>query len=161
MTVLVPMRAESFAGFFEQAVAGYAADNVASGRWLAHEAVQLARAETERLLPHGVATPDHHLYDIKACADGDTVGHLWFAALPRGGRRIAYLFQIEVYPSFRRRGHARAALNALEPLAGTLGLFEIALNVFGSNAEAQWLYRTAGYGVTSISMHKHLSRDGA
>src|SRR5262245_57311661 len=108
MTVLSPMPAESLAGFFEQAVAGYAADNVASGRWLEHEALQLARAETERLLPDGVATLDNHLYEIKASADGDVVGHLWFAAMSRGSRRIAYLVQIEIYPAFRRQGHARA-----------------------------------------------------
>jgi ribosomal protein S18 acetylase RimI-like enzyme len=160
MTVLAPMPAESFGAFFEHAVAGYAADNVASGRWLEHEALQLARSETERLLPNGVATPDNHLYEIKASTNGEVVGHLWFAAMSRGSRRIAYLFQIEVYPPFRRRGHARAALRALESVAATKGLSGVALNVFGSNAEAQALYRATGYSVTSISMHKNVPPAG-
>jgi ribosomal protein S18 acetylase RimI-like enzyme len=161
MTILVPLPAESFATFFDRAAAGYAADNVASGRWSADEALQLARSEGERLLPQGVATPDNYFYEIKASADGDTVGQLWFAALPRGSQRIAYLFQIEVYPDFRRRGHARAALRAFESLAAELGLSGTALNVFGSNKEAQTLYAAAGYSVTSISMHKSLPRNGA
>ena len=33
MTVLVPMSAEVFKGYVENAVAGYARDNVESGRW--------------------------------------------------------------------------------------------------------------------------------
>ena len=161
MTILAPLPAGSFAAFFERAAAGYAADNVASGRWPAHEALQLARAEGERLLPDGFATPDNYFYEIRASAGGETVGQLWFAALPRGSQRIGYLFQIEIYPAFRRRGHARAALDAFESLAAGLGLSATALNVFGSNTQAQALYAAAGYSVTSLGMHKSLLRDGA
>ena len=66
MTVLVATQAHACATFFEEAVSGYAADNVASGRSLEHEAMQLARSETERLLPNGVGTADNYLYEIKA-----------------------------------------------------------------------------------------------
>jgi ribosomal protein S18 acetylase RimI-like enzyme len=156
VTVLVPMPPEAYPAFFETAVAGYAADNVASGRWLEHEALQLARAETERLLPNGVATADNFLCEIKAEPNGSSVGFLWFAALARGGRRVAYLFQLYIYPQFRRRGHAKGALAAIEPLAANLGLSSVALNVFGSNVEAKKLYQAAGYAVTSLSMHKNL-----
>jgi ribosomal protein S18 acetylase RimI-like enzyme len=62
-----------------------------------------------------------------------------------------------VHPQFRRRGHARAALAAMEPLAPSLGLTGIALTVFGSNAEAQALYRAAGFDVTNIGMQRNLS----
>ena len=161
MTVLVPMRPEAFPAFLESAVAGYAADNVASGRWLEQEAEHLSRAEHERLLPNGPATPDNYLFEILAIPDGPSVGFLWFVPHARGGRRLAYLTQLVVYPQFRRQGHARAALLAMEPLATALGLSGIALNVFGSNAEAQALYRAAGYDVTSISMHKNLPRNAA
>jgi ribosomal protein S18 acetylase RimI-like enzyme len=159
MTVLAPMRPEAYPAFLEAAVAGYAADNIASGRWLEHEAEQLSRAENERLLPNGVATPDNYLFEILANPDGPTVGFLWFAPLTRGGRRLAYLTQLLVYPPFRRKGHALAALAAMEPLATALGLSGVALNVFGSNAAAQALYRAAGYDVTSISLHKNFARN--
>jgi ribosomal protein S18 acetylase RimI-like enzyme len=161
MTLLVPMRPEAFPAFFEAAVSGYAADNIASGRWLEHEAEQLARAETERLLPNGVATPDNHVLEILATSSGPCVGFLWFGALARGNRRVAFLYQLFVYPAFRRRGHALAALAALEAFALELGLSGVALNVFGSNAEAQALYRAAGYAVTSISMHRNALRNVA
>jgi ribosomal protein S18 acetylase RimI-like enzyme len=161
VTVLAPMPAEAYPAFIETAVAGYAADNVASGRWLEHDAVQLARAETERLLPNGIATADNYLCELKAEPNGASVGFLWFAALARGGLRVAYIFQLHVHPQFRRRGHARGALAAVEPLARSLGLSSVALNVFGSNVEAQELYRAAGYAVTSISMHKNLPPNAA
>lgn len=155
------MRQEAFTAFFEVAVAAYAADNVASGRWLEHEAEQLSRAENERLLPNGVATPDNHLFEILASTGGPAVGSLWFVPHVRGARRMAYLTHLFVHPRFRRQGHALAALAAIEPIVAGLGLSGIALNVFGSNAAAQALYREAGYGVTALSMHKSLSSHAA
>jgi len=126
MTALVPMQPEAFAAFLEIASAGYAADNVASGRWLDHEALQLARAESEALLPNGVATPDNYLFEILADPGGPSVGFLWFAALARGSRRVAYLYQLEVHPPFRRCGHGLAALALLESIASDLGLSAVA-----------------------------------
>lgn len=151
---LAPMRAEAFTAFFDTAVAAYAGDNVAAGRWRADEAPALARAETERLLPQGAATPEHHLLEI---VDGGTaVGFLWFAAMSRGSTRVAFVYQIYVHAGFRRRGHARAALQALEGIVGGLGLAGIALHVFGSNTGAQALYRSLGYGTTSLNLFKPL-----
>ena len=61
------------------------------------------------------------------------------------------------YPEHRRQGHGRAALVQVEKLAEAMGLTGVALNVFGSNSAAQALYRSLGYSVTSLSMHKPLS----
>jgi ribosomal protein S18 acetylase RimI-like enzyme len=154
MTILAPMPAERFPEFVDAAAASHAADNVASGRWSAQEAEALARAELERLLPNGHGTPDHYLYDIKSEPEGAALGFVWFANLARGSKRVAYLFQLLVLPQHRRRGHARAALAAVEALAAEQGLTTLALNVFGSNLAAQELYRSVGYVVTSMSMQK-------
>jgi len=129
---------------------------VASGRWLAQESEQLARSELDRLLPRGLETPDHYLYEVTAEADGPVVGFLWFGSVPRGSSKVAFVFQIFVYPAYRRQGHGRAALLQVEAVARSLGLSGVALNVFGSNAGAQALYRSLGYAVTSLSMHKPL-----
>lgn len=161
MTFLERMPAVAFPAFVDAAVAAYAVDNMASGRWLAHEAEQLARSELERLLPGGVATPDNHFYEIKGQPAGAPVGFVWFAAMPRGERRLAYVFQLLVYSQFRRRGHARAALVAVESLASGLGLSSIELNVFASNSAAQSLYESIGYNVASTSMRKELPPDVA
>ena len=143
-----------FDAFVEAAARSHAADNVASGRWLAQESEQLARSELGRLLPKGLETPDHYLYEVTAEADGPVVGFLWFGSVPRGSSKVAFVFQIFVYPAYRRQGHGRAALLQVEAVARSLGLSGVALNVFGSNAGAQALYRSLGYAVTSLSMHK-------
>jgi ribosomal protein S18 acetylase RimI-like enzyme len=156
MAILVPMVAERFPAFVDEASASHATDNVASGRWGAQEAGALARAELERLLPAGHSTPDHFFYEIKTEPEDTALGFVWFASLARGSIRVAYLFQLLVYPQHRRRGHARAALAAFENLARAQGITTLALNVFGSNVSAQELYRSAGYVVTSMSMHKEL-----
>jgi len=159
--MLSRMTDTSFAAFFEAAVEGYAKDNVASGRWLPDDALQLAREESLRLLPQGLATPDHHLFDIRDDADGRTVGHLWAARLERGQRKVAYIYQLQVLTEFRRQGRARAALLEFERIAGELGFDSVALNVFGSNTAAQALYHSLGFVTTNLNMQKHLPPRGA
>ena len=156
MTILVPMPEERFAEFVEAASASHASDNVDSGRWSAQEAGPLARAELEHLLPSGHSTPDHFIYEIKEGPEGVALGFVWLAFMVRGGRQVAYLFQLLVYPPHRRLGHARAALAAIEVLARGRGITTLSLNVFGSNLPAQELYKSLGYVVTSMSMHREL-----
>lgn len=158
MTKLARMREESFERFLELAVHGHAADNVASGRWAAQDAVLLARTEMTKLLPRGLATEDNDLYEIQLPRSGEVVGYLWAAALHRGVKKVAYVYQLYVLPDFRRQGHGRRALQEYETIARRGGFDSVALNVFGSNTIAQALYRSLGFAVTSIGMHKDLAR---
>lgn len=157
MSILEPMPRERFDEFVSVVIPSHAADNVASGRWLAHESLALAKAELERLLPQQAETPDHHFYEIKPNRADTGVGFVWLGTMPRGSVRVAFVFQLFVYPKHRRQGHGRAALVQVEKLAEAMGLTEVALNVFGSNSAAQALYRSIGYSVTSLSMHKPLA----
>jgi ribosomal protein S18 acetylase RimI-like enzyme len=157
MTILEPMPPERFDEFVEVVTPSHAADNVASGRWLEHESEPLARVELARLLPQQAATPDHYFYEIKPDPAGPRRGFVWLGTMPRGSVRVAFVFQLFVYPEHRRQGHGRAALAQVEKLAEAMGLTGVALNVFGSNVAAQALYRSLGYVVTSLSMHKPLS----
>jgi ribosomal protein S18 acetylase RimI-like enzyme len=156
MTTLKPMRAETYADYVASSVAGYAQDNVAAGRWPIEGALERSRAEFEGLLPQGLATPDNHLFEIKASDDGVTVGYVWLAVVVNHGLRGAYVYDLEVLPQYRRQGHAKRALLALEPVAAALGLPTIGLHVFGHNPGAQALYQQLGYGVTGINMLKRL-----
>ena len=160
MTTLVPMGEEAFAAFVATSVAGYADDNVAAGRWTADEALDIARAEFDRLLPQGRATPNNHLYEIRDDTGDRTVGFLWFATISRGSSKTAYVYQIEVHPEYRRLGHARAAFEAMESLAAAMGLSSIGLHVFGHAPGAQALYSSLGYQVTGINMQKRLPVTG-
>jgi ribosomal protein S18 acetylase RimI-like enzyme len=150
------MRAEAYASYLQAAVAGYAEDNVASGRWPKDGALERSLAEFEDLLPQGLETPGNHLFEIRPAKEGPIVGFLWFAVEERHGIRGAFVYDIEVKAEFRRQGHARRAFQALEPIVASLGLSSIGLHVFGHNPGAQALYGQLGYAVTGINMLKKL-----
>jgi ribosomal protein S18 acetylase RimI-like enzyme len=152
-TVLRPMTADDYAAWQAAAIPGYAADKVAAGQWTADEALARSAAEYHGLLPDGMATADNHLCTI-ADADGAAVGALWFAVTTKFGARIAYVYDVEVRPEHRRRGHAAAAFRALEAEVGRLGLAGIALHVFGHNHGARALYAGLGFEPTNISLYK-------
>jgi ribosomal protein S18 acetylase RimI-like enzyme len=158
MTVLVAMSPEVFADVMTSSIAAYASDNVAAGRWPPAGALERSRAEFQSQLPQGLATPDNHLLEIRATAHGPTVGHLWFAVQSQHGRRTAFVYDVEVQAGHRRQGHARRAFEALESLAGELGVDSIGLHVFAFNTAAKALYAALGYTVTGINMNKPLRR---
>jgi ribosomal protein S18 acetylase RimI-like enzyme len=157
MVRLAPMPPAAFAAYRESSIADYAEENVASGRWTEATALVQSREEFDRLLPQGVATAGHHLFEIRQAAPEDTVlGVLWLAEMELGGQRQGYVYHVWVHPEHRRRGHAQSAFLALEGVARELGLPVIGLHVFGHNLGAQELYRKLGYEVTGINMQKRV-----
>jgi ribosomal protein S18 acetylase RimI-like enzyme len=158
MTHLVPMGADTFAEYKAAEVASFAEDNVSCGRWPAEGALARSLAEFEDLLPQGAATPNNRLLEILESERGATVGYLWFAAQEREGQKIAFIYDIQVKPAFRRRGHAKKALTELEQMVKALGLARISLHVSGRNPEAQALYGQLGFAVMGISMSKALKK---
>ena len=155
-TVLRPMTPASYAVYLQHAVAGYAEDNVASGRWPAEGALTRSQADFDTLLPQGLATPDHHLFDLHAGADGPVVGFLWFGIDVSRGLRSAFVYDLGIHAPWRRQGHATRAYTALESRVRSFGLDRIGLHVFGFNTEAQALYARLGYGVTGLNLQKQL-----
>jgi ribosomal protein S18 acetylase RimI-like enzyme len=159
-TLLRPMTEAAFAAWFAHSVARYADENVAAGRWPAQGALARADEACRRLLPLGLATPGHQLFTLHQAGAGDEagveVGVLWLAVTEHPGGRSGYVYEVEVWPAHRRRGHARGAFLALEALARDQGLCDIGLHVFAHNEAAQALYRALGYEVTGINMQKRL-----
>ncbi len=156
MVTLAPMNSNTFASYREAAVAGYAADNITSGRWPQEGARQRSYEDFDDSLPQGLATPQNYLYDIVSKSTGATVGVIWFAVVVKNGLKSAFVYDVEVKPAFRRHGYARAAFTTLEPLVKALGLSSIGLHVFGNNPGAQALYHSLGYGITGVNMLKRL-----
>jgi len=156
VTLLVPMRAEAYAAYKAAGVAAYADEKVRAGMWAKEGALERSLAEIESLLPLGLGTPDHHLFEIVAAEGGPTVGYLWYAVEERSGHRGAYVYDVEVLEPFRRQGHAGRAFEALEAIVASMGLARIALHVSGFNTGAQDLYRQLGFKATGISMLKTL-----
>jgi ribosomal protein S18 acetylase RimI-like enzyme len=155
MVTLVPMTADTFERWRVAAIRGYAEDKVRVGAWPASEALARSERAFAELLPEGRATVGHELCSIVE-ETGAIVGALWFGPVDSLGPGTCFIWDIEVAPEARGRGHGRAALQALEPIARELGYDAIALHVFADNDVARSLYRSSGYVETDVSMRKRL-----
>lgn len=154
--VLQPMDDAGYAAWTDESIRDYAAEKVRAGQWAEGESLALARQSFDSLLPQGLATPGHRLFHM-VDEHGSAVGMLWIAEQEQAGRRIAYVYDVMVFPEHRRRGHAARAFALLEEKARELGLQGIGLHVFGHNREALALYRKLGFTETSIHMAKPLA----
>ena len=160
MTFLVPMSEREFAPFVAEIVPAYAADKVASGQWSPAESLELARKDIVELLPAGLDTPGNHLFSIRSGSDELPVGWIWYADQERGGRRIAYVYDVSIRPECQRQGHASRAFLALESVAARRGLSGIALHVFGHNLAARALYAKLGFEPTNLNLYKPIGVTG-
>ena len=153
---LQAMPGDAFLRFREASIRNYAAEQVRAGDWTESEANALALKAFENLLPVGLATAGHELLEIADDVTGHVVGILWYARRERAGAPIAYVYELEIRPEFRRQGHARAAFLALEARVSEQGMRGISLHVFGHNRGARALYESLGYHDTHVSMFKAL-----
>jgi ribosomal protein S18 acetylase RimI-like enzyme len=155
MVDLTPMEPEAWEAWRVASIRDYAAEKVRAGTWPVESADDKAVAEFARLLPDGQHTPGHEFRSIVTKA-GETAGVLWFAAQDEIGRGTAFIYDVVIDPEQRGRGYGRAAMEALEPLARSLGYDAIRLHVFGHNTVARHLYETSGYGETDLMMMKRI-----
>jgi len=72
------------------------------------------------------------------------------------GRR-AFVYDIRIYESYRRRGYGTQAFEVLEKKVRALGVGKIMLHVFGHNDAAKAMYTKLGYEVVSLIMSKTVS----
>lgn len=156
MIALVPMTEADFQTYCERAIAEYAEEHVRGGRWSAEEAYQQARQQYQELLPQGVATPNHYLYTLTDASTQTPVGMLWFALQSQTGKQVAFIYDVAIEPSFRRKGYATQTFEALEQQVREYGVQQIRLHVFGHNHEARALYEKLGFIATNINMAKSL-----
>lgn len=153
---LVPLTPEQYEVWLPRAITEYAEEHTVTGRWSREEAEGNSRAEFTKLLPQGVATPEHRLWSIVRREDQEPVGVLWYQVTQKP-RPIAFIYNIEVFPEYRRRGYAEQAMLTLEDEARRMGLEGIRLHVFGHNSAARPLYEKLGYVATNIQMLKRLT----
>lgn len=158
MTAIVPMRPDYFGTFSERTIAGYAHENVSSFRWDESAALERARAQFQRLLPHGLRTSGHHLLEILDRPDGKTVGGLWFEIPQLPGPRSAYLYDLHVEREFRGGNHAEVALELVEAHCRELGVVTLELQIFAHHTIAHARYNALGYSVASFNLVKRLDQ---
>jgi ribosomal protein S18 acetylase RimI-like enzyme len=152
----VPFTGADFDAWLVQAIPAFALTNVRDGRWTLAESIVKSQEAHLALLPQGLATPGQFFVHLHDEAGGERVGSLWWSEGDKGGRREAYVYNIEIDEAARRRGHARAAFAELERVAREHGMQQVGLHVFGHNTGARRLYDELGFEPTSITMKKDL-----
>ncbi|WP_189058176.1 GNAT family N-acetyltransferase [Deinococcus daejeonensis] len=143
MLHLRPMDAGAFARFLARAVPEYAAEKVRSGQWSPEEAQARSEREFQDLLPQGPDTPDNILYTLHDPHEDADVGVLWYALQRTPHATTAFIYEVEVFEAYRRRGYATQAFTRLE-----------------ADAAARALYEKLGYHATNINMRKELRQPG-
>ncbi len=153
-TKLLPMTQAEYDKFLERLIPEYAADNVRAGYWDESEALEKSRKETERLLPEGLQSKDHHLFTLY---DGDqAVGWIWLKANMDRPVKSGFIFDVYIDEQQRGKGYGKQIMLLIEEKARELGLKSIGLHVFASNDVARKLYENVGYTVSSLNMIKQL-----
>jgi ribosomal protein S18 acetylase RimI-like enzyme len=153
MTRLRSLTADEFFRWRAQTVPAYAADKVRTGRWSEAESLEVS------LLPDGAQSPGHIFFAVEADS-GTSVGVIWIARAERAFGPVGYIYDLVVWPEYRRQGYAEQAMRALEEEARNLGFHGLALHVFGHNRSARDLYAKLGYEPTNINMFKPLPHPG-
>jgi ribosomal protein S18 acetylase RimI-like enzyme len=149
------MEPDAWEAWRAASITSYAAEMARVGAWPPESAQERAIALFARLVPEGRDTPGHEFRSVVTDA-GEAVGAIWFAAEDEVGRGTAFIWDIVIDPAHRGRGYGRAAMEALEPLARSLGYDTIRLHVFGDNAVARGLYLAVGYAETDVTMVKRI-----
>jgi ribosomal protein S18 acetylase RimI-like enzyme len=151
---LVDMPATRLPAWLDATMAEYVESRIRSG-----ESRDQAEANKQRSLenwfPGGSPAAGHHVWELTG-PDGTVVGHLWIGPFTPGSSDW-WVFDVEVDPAHRRRGHARQALDLAHAVARSEGATSIGLNVFGYNTGARDLYEQLGYQVASVQMRLPLA----
>ena len=156
MIELVDLCGERFPAYREALIRYYARDKVRAGVWSPEEAPRRSAADVDGLLGDGTETEGHYLYLLRDRFTTEEVGVVWLAVQDSGVGRSVWIYDIEVYEPFRRRGYGTRALRAVEERATELGAQRVELHVFGHNPAARALYEKVGYETTSVVMRRRL-----
>jgi ribosomal protein S18 acetylase RimI-like enzyme len=152
----VPMTQAEFERYLETAVKSYAEAHLKSGDVEPDEALALAQADYESLLPKGVDSPGQHLFTLRVDAEPEAVGMLWFASRERRGKNSAYIYDFQVRPELRGKGYGTLALQELERMLAEMQIPRVSLYVMGWNTGARALYERMGYTIVGSGMTKVL-----
>ena len=155
MIRLEPMDEAAYERWQATSIPEYAQEKVEAGAWLESEALERSAQSYRELLPDGLATPGHVIRSIVNDED-ERVGYVWWAPRDHPSGRVAFIYDIAVYPEHRRRGYAQAALAEVEAWARDHGLRGVQLHVHGANTGARDLYRKAGFIETDVTMLKRV-----
>jgi len=154
-TKIRPMSQSEFEVWLPHCVKEYANDKARTMQISIDQALKLSEQSFAEGLPEGLDTANNFLFTILTDND-DIVGTIWFNISTTWDITSAFIYDLEIAPAHRRKGHAQNALRLIEHEAKKHGATKLALHVFAFNHGATELYKKLGYQTTDISMAKPL-----
>lgn len=109
--------------------------------------------QLQSLLPEGIETPNHHLFNIQR--GEQVIGFVWIKVEEE--KKSAFLYEIYIFEEYRGKGFGTETMKRLEGFLQQKEIHYFKLHVFGSNTGARKLYEELGFEVAGINMLKSLS----
>ena len=117
---------------------------LANGKASSQNVLQIAEHEQDDVLSDGTETKGHFLYS--AISNKNTiVGYVWFGEITRDYGNVAFIFDIHVFASYRRKGYGSMCLKLIEGEIRENGSNIVELYVLNSNVVAREMYLKQGY----------------
>ncbi len=140
------MTDEEYRRFKEYSVSDYAEDLTRGKGFTREQALEKAEGEFRGMLPDGQDTVNQFLMTVEDKKAGKEVGWIWFS-YEEGydGSPQVFLNDFMIFRPERRKGYAKAALNAMEQMAKADGRTESVLYVWAHNVPGFNLYQKCGY----------------
>ncbi len=139
---LRPMTQEEFDGYLQGSTEAYIAELAAAGM-SAESAREQGERQMAELIPAGLESAGQSFF--RAWVAESAVGTLWLST----ERPMAFVYDVEVDESQRRRGYGEEIMNAGARWCRDRGHRALGLNVFAHNPGARALYDKLGYQVTA------------
>lgn len=154
--MLKEMSEKEFTTYFEDKVERYSevlSENV--NEVSNEESFSKARKQLNNLLPKGIETSNHHLFNIYG--DQQLIGFIWLKIEEE--KKSAFLYEIYIFEKYRGKGFGRETMKYVEDFLLQKEIYYFKLHVFGSNTGARKLYEELGFEIAGINMLKPLIKN--
>lgn len=152
--LLRKMSKEEFVTYFENKVARYAVVLSENSYEYGNEDFYFkARTQLNNLLPKGVETPNHHLFNLNL--ENQVIGYVWIKVEKE--KKSAFLYEIYIFEKYRGKGLGTEVMTSVEAWLEQEDIHFLKLHVFGSNTRARKLYEELGFEIAGINMVKTIN----
>ncbi|MCV9884975.1 GNAT family N-acetyltransferase [Metabacillus halosaccharovorans] len=152
--LLKKMSEKEFIIYFEDKIERYSkvqSDNVHEVS--SEDPLSKARKQLNNLLPKGIETFNHHLFNIYE--DDRLIGFIWIKVEKE--KKSAFLYEIFIFEEYRGKGLGTKVMKNVEDWLEQEGIYYFKLHVFGRNEGARKLYEELGFEIAGINMLKTIN----
>lgn len=151
--LLRPMTEEAFEHYFQDKISRYTDVLSENIHEVGEEPSVRALKQLKNLLPNGINTAHHHLFNIQF--SNKVIGYVWLKIEEE--KKSAFLYEIYLLEEYRAKGYGTKIMQSIEELLQQKEIIYFKLHVFGSNTGARKLYEELGFEIAGINMMKALS----